>query len=166
MHIFVNMDHDKYNNISISSNTLDFKFTSTGTKGELEKLVQFKPFENRDDIYNLALGTIDDRGQVDFETLSKNGDRNKILATIGASAYVFSETYPDRKIFLRGDIPSKTRLYQIAIGTAHEELCQTFSIQGLILNKEDKKYIAEEFKKGKNYDAFLFIRKEQEDEVN
>ena len=51
----------------------------------------------------------------------------------------------------------------MAIRSAHEELCQTFRIQGLKLNNEDKKYIAEEFEKGNNYDAFLFIRKEQED---
>ena len=155
------MNYEKYQNVSISPDALDYNFISKGTKGDLEKLIQFKPFNLEQNIYNLGLGTVDENGRVDFLTVTKNGDRDKILATIAASAYVFSQTYPDRQIFLTGDIPSKTRLYQMAINNAHEELSKTFVIIGLKFNSQEKKYYPSSFEKKVNYDAFLFIRKEE-----
>lgn len=155
------MNYDKYENVSISSDALEYNFISTGTKGDLEKLIQFKPYNLEQNIYNLALATVYENGKVDFLTVTKNGDRDKVLATIAASAYVFSEAYPDRRIFLTGDIPSKTRLYQMAINATHEELCKTFKIIGLKFNSDEKKYYSSTFEKGVNYDAFLFIRNEE-----
>lgn len=156
------MNYDKYENISTSTDRHEFKFVSTGIKGNLKKLVQYTPFDNNEDIYNLALGTILDDGSIDYETLSKNGDRNKILATIASTAYIFSEFYPYKKIFLSEDIPAKTRLYQMAINDSYLELCQNFKIQAYKAIKENGvvvKYELEELRKGTNYDAFLFTKK-------
>jgi hypothetical protein len=160
------MNYEKYENISTSTDTHEFKFTSTGTKGNLEKLVQYSPFEKHKGIYNLALGTINEDGTVDYKSASKNGDRDKILATITSTAYVFSKTYPDNKIFLSGDTPIKTRLYQIAINHGYKELCDDFIIQGLKPIKENDgfvKRIWEEFQKGTNYEAFLFSKINKDD---
>ena len=152
------MNYEKYADISISPNRLDYQFVSMGTKGDLNKLIQFNPFSNNEQIYNLSLGTIKENGTVDFTTLSKNGDRNKILGTIGSAAHAFSETYPEKKIFLKGDTAVKTRLYQMAINHAYDDISETFVISGLYMI--DKKYVVYPFLKGINYDAFLFERRE------
>ena len=160
------MNYDKYENISTSTDRHEFKFVSNGTKGNLEKLVQYTPFDNDKDTYNLALGTILEDGSVDYKTLSKNGDRNKILATIASTAYIFSETFPDKKIFLTGDIPSKTRLYQIAINDAYDEISKNFTVKAYKPIKENEvvvRYEIENLKKGTNYDAFLFTKKKNDD---
>lgn len=151
------MNYEKYDDISISQNSLDYKFLSIGVKGKLNKFIQFNPHSGNDQIYNLALGTIEKNGNVDYTSLSKNGDRDKILATIGAIAYIFSEYYPEKMIFLTGDTESKTRLYQMAINNAHDEILETFIIQGLKII--ENKYYHSQFERGTNYDAFLFIRR-------
>ncbi|MFW0716371.1 DUF6934 family protein [Pedobacter sp. N23S346] len=159
------MNYDKYENIYTSTDRHEFKFVSTGTKGNLEKLVQYTPFDDDKNIYNLALGTILADGSIDYKTLSKNGDRNKILATIASTAYIFSESFPDKKIFLSGDIPAKTRLYQMAINDSYHELCENFKIQAYKPIKENGivvEYELEELKKGTNYDAFLFTKNNKE----
>jgi hypothetical protein len=154
---FCNMNHDKYDDISISTDALDYKFVSRGPKGNQDKLVKFEPHHANDKIYNLALATIKEGGEVDFNSPSNNGDRDKILATIGITAYIFSKAYPKRMIFFKGDTHVKTRLYQMAINNALEEINQTFIIHGL--KKVDYKYQPEAFEKGVNYDGFLFQRR-------
>ncbi|WP_158796671.1 hypothetical protein [Pedobacter sp. L105] len=157
------MNYDKYADISISPDRLDYLFLSNGTKGNLNKLIHFHPFSNNDQIYNLSLGTIKENGNVDFITLSKNGDRNKILGTIGSAAHAFSENYPEKKIFLKGDTAVKTRLYQMAINHAYNDISETFVISGLQM--VNKKYIVYPFLQGTNYDAFLFERKSKKNWV-
>lgn len=151
------MNYEKYDDISISLDSLDYKFISSGTKGELNKLIKFNPIPNNDEIYNLALGTIGENEKIDFNTPSKNGDRDKILATIGTAAHIFSEAYPDKMIFLTGDTDVKTRLYQMAINNAYDEISQTFIIRGLKI--VDQNYYPVTFEKGINYDGFLFKRR-------
>lgn len=151
------MNFDKYNDISVSTDFLDFAFVSTGVKGDFNKLVKFSEFPNSNEVYNLALGTVLYDSTIDFITPSRNGDRDKILATIGTIAYIFSDKYPDKMIFLRGDTIVKTRLYQMAICKALDEINQTFSVFGLKVIANS--YRDFPFEKGENYEAFLFKRK-------
>ncbi len=160
---FCLMEYDKYNNVSISSDVLSFKFVSSGTKGDMEKIIKFSPFINDERIYNLALCTIDQHGNEDYETESKNGDRNKILGTIGSAAYTFSKINPDKLIYLKGNTPAKTRLYRMAISTAHDEISKTFHIYGL--NEDNSQLVPTLFLKDQDYLAFLFKRKEIDDEA-
>lgn len=44
---------------------------------------------NDDRIYNLSVCTVDQCGYEDYITESKNGDRNKILGTIGSAVDTF-----------------------------------------------------------------------------
>lgn len=155
------MNYNKYDNISISTDALSFKFVSRGAKGDMDKIIKFSPFSNNDKIYNLSLCTINEHGIEDFDTESKNGDRDKILGTIGSAAYSFSETNPDKIIYLEGNTPAKTRLYRMAIHTAHHEISQNFTIYGL--NKVEDKLVPTPFIKGQDYTAFLFRRKNNEE---
>lgn len=153
------MNYNKYSHISISTDALSFKFISSGAKGDMEKIIKFSPFGNNDKIYNLSLCTIDKYGIEDFDTESKNGDRDKILGTIGSAAYSFSETNPDKIIYSEGNTPAKTRLYRMAIYTAHDEISQNFTIYGV--NKVGDKLVPAPFIKGQDYTAFLFKRKDK-----
>jgi hypothetical protein len=152
------MDYEKYDNVSYSDDLLEFEFVSTGTKGDIPKLIKYSPYMT-DKIYNLALGSIEANGEVNYIDKTNNGDVNKVLATTATTAYKFFELYPDCAIFLTGNIPVKTRLYQMAINSAHEELEKDFRIWGLILDKETQSYSQHEIEKSVNYDAFLIAKR-------
>jgi hypothetical protein len=72
-----------------------FEFTSEGTKGLIHKLVRFQQ-TNVKGVYNLAFGDKDNTtGDIDDEVVSNNGDSEKVLATVVATVYAFSDQYPD-----------------------------------------------------------------------
>lgn len=152
------MDYEKYENVPYSNDFLEYKFTSTGIRGDMPKLIRYSAYRSPG-VYNLAMGTILDSGKVDFKSRSNNGDVSKILATTAATIYNFFEAYPETAVFLTGNIPAKTRLYQMPINTAYDQLTKDFKFYGLILNKKQKRYVQQDFKKGINYDAFLITKK-------
>jgi len=47
------------------------------------------------------LGTILSDGKIDFETITTNGDRNKILATVAHIVSIFMAHYPGKVSILR-----------------------------------------------------------------
>ena len=95
---------------------------------------------------------------LDGTEISDNGDRNKILATIAATAYRFIDKYPDKKIYLTGSDKTRTRLYQMAINYAFKELSETFKIYGDIEEGLDS-YNFRPFTGGVNYTGFLVEKK-------
>jgi hypothetical protein len=62
-------------------------------------------------IYNLAFGDINVEGEIDDLTISDNGDRNKILATVAKSVDEYTKRFPGRWIFFKGSTPERTRLH-------------------------------------------------------
>ena len=58
------MKYEKYDNIEVSSDALEYQFISSGPKGAIRKIVQFKETEFPD-IYNLAFGNMKDDGTID-----------------------------------------------------------------------------------------------------
>ncbi len=129
------MNIAKYELLTNTDVTL-FRFKSKGINGEIDKGIAYKPTKNNT-IYNLGFGDlVFDQIQKEFIIndliVSDNGDRNKILATVAESAYIFSERYPERKIFFKGSTKSRTRLYRIAISLNLRELSKTFHIFGTI----------------------------------
>src|SRR5580700_11390195 len=95
------MNHDKYDTVLVSPETLEFKFTSIGPKGRIEKVVQFGQTENPD-IFNLVLGNLLEHGVIDDNTINDNKDSEAILATVEASIYEFTKQYPDKQVFYKG----------------------------------------------------------------
>jgi hypothetical protein len=59
---------------------LYYEFDSVGTKGIIKKAVIFTSIDRN--VYNLALVTIGDDGYFDDTTLSNNGDKIQIMATV------------------------------------------------------------------------------------
>ena len=155
------MNYEQYDNLRFSSDRQLYLFHSIGPKGLLKKIVAYTPLENLPDSYNLGFGTLkaDEKGDeyVDGDETSNNGDRDKILATIATTAYAFTERYPARKIYLRGTNSVRTRLYQMAINHAYNELSEDFRISG-DLSTVAGIYDLCLFEKGVNYTGFHFER--------
>jgi hypothetical protein len=131
-------------------------FYSEGPKGTLTKVVGYTPLENLPSCFNLGFGTlkVNKSGkEYDGSEISDNGDRNKILATVALTAYTFVDLYPEKKIYLKGSNKVRTRLYQIAINHAFDELSKKFVIFGD--TAEGNNYNLEPFTTGVNYTGFL-----------
>jgi hypothetical protein len=88
-------------------------------------------------------------------TISNNGDRNKILATILKVVITYTKRFPERWVYFRGSTENRTRLYRIAITLHLEELREMFEIMADL--NGDLEFI--QFEKGLNIKAFLVKRK-------
>lgn len=150
------MKYERYESLLTSGDSLEFKFTSEGPKGEIQKVVQFIK-TNDPLIYNLAFGDLLPGGKVDDHVKNDNKDRNKILATVAATVYEFTARYPEKFVFFTGSTHERTRLYRMALTNNMEELSQDFEIYGITITGET--FIAESFSKGKTYTGFLVKRK-------
>ena len=130
-----------------------FEFISEGTKGQIPKLIKYSE-TNLKDMYNLAFGDKNpETGEMDDKTVSNNGDSEKVLATVVATVYAFSDKYPDSWIFATGSTKARTRLYRMGITRYIDEIKNDFEIFGLKENEWEM------FHKEVEYDAFLVRRK-------
>lgn len=108
-------------------------------------------------LYNLALCTVKEDGSEDYESASKNGDMATVLQTIAYIAIFFTDNYPDRKIYFTGTDVLRTRAYQLNIFTFHKQITEYFDVEGVLI-QNNRIVQREPFKKGKNYQAFIFTR--------
>ncbi len=145
----------KYNRYQITGNkdsTL-FEFISEGPRGHIRKVVQFRE-TNISGIFNLGFGDLDQTtNDIDDTVISNNGDSEKVLATVVATVYAFTDRMPEAFVFAAGSSRSRTRLYRIGISNNLAEVQKDFDIYGLT----DGKWL--EFEKRVDYDAFLAKRK-------
>jgi len=72
-----------------------FEFISEGKRGLIYKLVRFQK-TNLKDVYNLAFGDKNHlTGDIDDTIISNNGDSEKVLTTVAATIYAFTDKYPE-----------------------------------------------------------------------
>lgn len=139
--------------LNSSEKMMTFEFVSEGDKGLIHKLVRYQS-TNLKDLYNLAFGDKDiETGEIDDRVISNNGDSEKVLATVVATLYAFTDKYPDVWIYATGSTKARTRLYRIGITKFLDEVKKDFEIYGELENDWDK------FKIGTEYDGFLVKRK-------
>ena len=130
-----------------------FEFTREGTKGLIHKLVRFQQ-TNVKDVYNLAFGDKDQiTGDIDDEVVSNNGDSEKVLATVVATVYAFTDQYPNAWVYATGSTKARTRLYRMGITKFLTEVKEDFEILG------ETGGDWEVFKKNIEYDGFFVRRK-------
>ncbi len=135
--------------ISTNEDQTIFWFTSHGPKGNIVKVVIFTPM-NEPGVYNLALGDYNpETDKTDFENISNNSDRDKVLASVVDTVYGFFANKPEVVLHFKGSDNARTRLYQMAIAVFIEELSKDFDIFGKLNGKILR------FTIGINYDAFL-----------
>lgn len=132
-----------------------FYFYSDGPKGRIHKAISYKYLGEADDFYyfNVGFGDADpESGIVNDLTVSDNQDREKVLATVAATAVEFTDHLRKCRLMITGSTPARTRLYQIKIAAHYTNISELFDIQG------ETKMGWEKFRVGKNYLAFRFER--------
>jgi hypothetical protein len=143
------MTNPTYQTQSVDENI--YTFASIGKKGIILKVVIFSKI--RDNVYNLGFGDYNFKNDsIDDKVKSKNGDMEKILATVISLMSDFFSKNPDCTIYLKGSNQLRTRLYQLAILKYYEEFSVFYEILGTL------EEITEPFQKNKNYESFL-VRK-------
>ena len=132
-----------------------FEFISEGPNGRIAKLVQFT-LTNLKDIYNLAFGDKDaENGKINDLAVSNNNDSEKVLATVVATVYAFTESRPNTWVYATGSTATRTRLYRMGIAKYLLEVKSDFEIFGELNDRW------EAFKKGEDYLGYLVRRKHE-----
>lgn len=145
--------HIERYNLKAGKASMVFEFTSIGPKGNIRKIVQYSQ-TNYHGLYNLGFGDKNSAtGEIDDQIISNNDDSEKVLATVIATAYVFTSEYPDALIYATGSTHARTRLYRMGISKYLDQVIEDFVIYGEIENGW------EPFEKGKDYNGFLVKRK-------
>ena len=130
-----------------------FEFLSEGPKGKIPKLVKYSE-TNLKDVYNLAFGDREPgTGDIDDTIVSNNNDSEKVLSTVVATLYAFTEKYPDSWIYATGSTKARNRLYRMGITKYITEIKKDFEVLGL------RESLWHPFRKDVDYEAFMVIRK-------
>lgn len=143
---------DRYE-LSSDSGLTTFEFISEGPNGRISKIVQFSE-TNTNGIFNLGFGDrVPSTNEIDDLVISNNGDSRKVLATVAATVYAFTEKRPNAWIYVAGSTRSRTRLYRIGISNNLDDILADFEVFGLIRGTWRR------FRKNGDYEAFLIKRK-------
>jgi hypothetical protein len=148
------MNLDRYE-FSVGRNFLDFEFCSEGPKGKIIKVIRFTP-QNANGItyFSLGFGDVNEEAnRIDDQSISKNQDRTKILATVAYAVLEFTSYFTDVMIHAKGSTPARTRLYQMGISANLDEVQSVLHVYGFINGEWQP------FKKNINYEAFLVKHK-------
>ena len=145
------MDGPHYN-FTASDDATVFWFESIGEGNVVEKQIKISPtsFPN---FYTLALVDVMADGSLSDTNRPRQGDVEKVLATVLQTVLVFTEKNPDSTVFFTGSTPARTRLYQMAIVRELEAAKSMFDIQGLIGG------LFYDFQSGTPYEGFAITRK-------
>ena len=139
--------------LKTSKNILVFEFLSEGSKGKIDKIIQFSE-TNLKGFYNLAFGDKNiETGELDNLAVSNNGDMEKVLATVVAAVLAFTERMPEAYIYATGSTSARTRIYRMGIMKYYNEIVESFDFFGETEND------LETFVKNKDYNGFVVIRK-------
>lgn len=126
------MKIDKYS-ITIGESFMVYEFVSEGIHGKISKLVIYSK-TNLYNFYNLGFGDKDEEtGNIDDDVVTNNGDSEKVLATVAATLYTFTQQFPDAMIFATGSTKARTRLYRIGISNNIAAIEPDFEIFGLLI---------------------------------
>jgi hypothetical protein len=132
---------------------LVFEFISEGPKGQITKLVKFSE-TNLKGLFNLAFGDKDNlTGEINDTVISNNDDSEKVLATVIATLYAFTDKHPEAYVLASGSTKSRTRLYRMGITKYLDEIRNDYFIYGL----RNGEWV--NFEKEIEYEAFLAKRK-------
>src|SRR5665213_470849 len=143
---------DRYE-LKAGHNLTTFEFLSEGTKGQIQKVIQFEPM-NIENLFNLAFGDKNlETGIIDDKVISDNGDIEKVLATVVAAVYAFVNKYPDVWVYATGSTASRTMLYRMGINKYFKIVSEDFDIMGEYQNEW------EWYRFGRDYQAFAVRRK-------
>lgn len=130
-----------------------FEFASEGPKGKITKIVRYTEI-NLKGFYNLGFGDEDAlTGYVSDTSVTNNNDSQKVLATVAATLYVFTDAHLGATVVATGSTEARTRLYRMGIANNLEAIERDFIVLGLTGGNWQP------FQRGVTYGAFLVRRK-------
>lgn len=136
-----------------SPDALVFEFESVSENKTIRKAVIYEGIEGYENLSQLGFGDITEEGEIDFIAVSKNKDRDKILATVAQTMVIFFEKYPNKKLYFRGSTDTRTRLYRSLISKFIEVIELYFAVIGLKQNGSPEKFIVNQ-----DYNAFIIYQ--------
>lgn len=144
---------ENYYNVDASPDFQTFEFVSLGLNGNVAKVVRYSEI-NVKGFYNLGFGDKDPiTGFVSDLTVTDNGDSRKVLATVAAALYVFTNYHSEATVIATGSTQARIRLYRMGITINLKAIEKDFTILGLT----EKGW--QPFSKNITYGAFLVRRK-------
>lgn len=140
--------------IECSADKLRYSFVSSGLAGEIVKLVSYDYY--RLSLWNLSFGDAND-DQTDFDdtVISDNGDMRKVMQTIFQTSLIFTDEYPNRKIYIEPVDRKRRVLYNRIFQEKQADIEQHFIIEGSFSHKIDN----EPYNPLRIYDTFVVTRK-------
>ena len=145
---------DQRYNVKTAPDVESFEFDSVGPRGTVRKVVRYSEINLRN-FYNLGFGDKDELTEfISDLAVTNNNDSKKVLATVAATLYAFTDTHPGAIIIATGSTEARTRLYRMGITNHLKEIEQDFEILGLGADT-----MWEPFRKNITYGAFLVRRK-------
>jgi len=146
------MIEERYN-VGFNADYSMFEFMSEGPKGKIKKIIHYTQTSNPD-VYNLGFGDKNElTNEIDDFIITNNGDSQKVLATVAATLFVFTDHYPNAFILATGSTLARTRLYRIGISNNLLLIEKDFYIFGY----NGKNWLP--FQKNTHYESFLAKRK-------
>jgi hypothetical protein len=131
------MKTDKGYDMKYNVGMTRFRFTSTGTKGNIEKIVEYTLVQkNR---WNLAFGDVAEKDWTD-NIISDNDDMRIVLQTVANTVHLFFEKYPDQEVFIEPLGEQRKLLYNRIFQQKWVEISTLFSVKGMIEDADFEDY--------------------------
>ena len=123
-----------------SEEPYSFEFFSEGKNGKIQKLIIYQEIE--ENFFNLAFGDKDLKtGKLNDKSISDNGDTEKVLATVVATLYRFTDQFPDVYVYAKGSTDSRNRLYRMSITKYLTQALEDFFIYGILPNGQTISFV-------------------------
>lgn len=127
-----------------------FRFTSVGSKGTIEKIIEFKRFkQNR---WNLGFGDVKRKDWTD-DVISDNGDLRKVLQTVANAVHDFFDMFPNDEVVIIPLERQRKLLYNRIFKLRWHEIDLHFIVKAIVLEQENPKF--EAYNPIKIYDYFI-----------
>lgn len=108
-----------------------FEFDSEGPQEKVRKIIQYTEI-NLKNYFNLGFGDTNyNTNDIDYLVVTNNSDSQKVLATVAATLFEFTDQYPEAHVIATGSTLARTRLYRIGITNNLEAIEKNFEISGL-----------------------------------
>ncbi|PSL24599.1 DUF6934 family protein [Dyadobacter jiangsuensis] len=158
------MDLEHYEIEKLDKRT--YRFFSTGSKGKFEMRVKFTHVWKN--TFNLGFGVLDPMTEILDDLIElRNGDSQKILATVANTVLIFLDLFPQVSVYATGSTRARTRLYQMGINRILP-LLSNYTVTGYKSKISRCENVGEatfsrygqwrEIELGVEYDAFLICK--------
>lgn len=146
--------HDASYELALNPEITQFRFTSIGDNGIIEKIIEFRRIQ--DGRWNLCFGDVKDGDWTD-NVVSNNNDSRKVLQTIANAVHLFFDEYPDKEVFIAPLDNQRRLLYNRIFQQKWQEIEPLFTVKALNLNSPILQF--ENYTPKKLFDYFLIRRK-------